>query len=230
MTVFESKPMAGKPLRDHAEHRPAEPGRADPGQDQAGRGPGRDPALDRGGASPPPTTPAPRASRWPPSAGRRPAPRSRWSVRSPCSGPGWSPTLVGELPEHRDRGRQGVRELRRLPGERPGHHQPADRAGPVLQHRVHRPARPGQGAGPGRGRRLARGRASTTTSASRSFFGSVPDDPTATGRAAALIGQGKVEASPLAMAGGGRVGQRRADGAAAPGRGRRASPRRRASR
>ena len=34
-----------------------------------------------------------------------------------------------------------------------------------------------------------------------SFFGSVPDDPTATGRAAALIGQGKVEASPLAMAG-----------------------------
>lgn len=34
-----------------------------------------------------------------------------------------------------------------------------------------------------------------------SFFGSVPDDPSATGRAAALIGQGKVEASPLAMAG-----------------------------
>ena len=34
-----------------------------------------------------------------------------------------------------------------------------------------------------------------------SFFGSVPGDPTATGRAAALIGQGKVEASPLAMAG-----------------------------
>jgi cell division protein FtsI/penicillin-binding protein 2 len=34
-----------------------------------------------------------------------------------------------------------------------------------------------------------------------SFFGSVPDDPTATGRAAALIGQGKVEASPLAMTG-----------------------------
>ncbi|HEV2931289.1 MAG TPA: penicillin-binding transpeptidase domain-containing protein, partial [Propionibacteriaceae bacterium] len=34
-----------------------------------------------------------------------------------------------------------------------------------------------------------------------SFFGSVPDDPTATGRAASLIGQGKVEASPLAMAG-----------------------------
>jgi cell division protein FtsI/penicillin-binding protein 2 len=34
-----------------------------------------------------------------------------------------------------------------------------------------------------------------------SFFGSVPDDPAATGRAAALIGQGKVEASPLAMAG-----------------------------
>ena len=34
-----------------------------------------------------------------------------------------------------------------------------------------------------------------------SFFGSVPDDPTATGQAAALIGQGKVEASPLAMAG-----------------------------
>jgi cell division protein FtsI/penicillin-binding protein 2 len=33
-----------------------------------------------------------------------------------------------------------------------------------------------------------------------SFFGSVPDDPTATGRAAAMIGQGKVEASPLAMA------------------------------
>jgi Penicillin binding protein transpeptidase domain/Penicillin-binding Protein dimerisation domain/NTF2-like N-terminal transpeptidase domain len=34
-----------------------------------------------------------------------------------------------------------------------------------------------------------------------SFFGSVPDDPSATGRAASLIGQGKVEASPLAMAG-----------------------------
>jgi transpeptidase family protein/penicillin-binding protein/MecA-like transpeptidase family protein len=34
-----------------------------------------------------------------------------------------------------------------------------------------------------------------------SFFGSVPDDPTATGRAAALIGQGKIQASPLAMAG-----------------------------
>jgi cell division protein FtsI/penicillin-binding protein 2 len=34
-----------------------------------------------------------------------------------------------------------------------------------------------------------------------SFLGSVPDDPTATGRAAALIGQGKIEASPLAMAG-----------------------------
>jgi cell division protein FtsI/penicillin-binding protein 2 len=33
-----------------------------------------------------------------------------------------------------------------------------------------------------------------------SFFGSVPNDPTATGRAAAVIGQGKVEASPLAMA------------------------------
>ena len=36
--------------------------------------------------------------------------------------------------------------------------------------------------------------------ASPSFFGSVPDDPTATGRAAALIGQGEVLASPLAMA------------------------------
>jgi hypothetical protein len=34
-----------------------------------------------------------------------------------------------------------------------------------------------------------------------SFFGSVPDDPSATGRAASLIGQGKIEASPLAMAG-----------------------------
>jgi len=34
-----------------------------------------------------------------------------------------------------------------------------------------------------------------------SFFGSVPDDPTATGRAAALIGQGKIQASPMAMAG-----------------------------
>ena len=34
-----------------------------------------------------------------------------------------------------------------------------------------------------------------------SFFGSVPDDPSATGRAASLIGQGKVQASPLAMAG-----------------------------
>jgi hypothetical protein len=34
-----------------------------------------------------------------------------------------------------------------------------------------------------------------------SFLGSVPDDPSATGRAAALIGQGQVEASPLAMAG-----------------------------
>jgi cell division protein FtsI/penicillin-binding protein 2 len=33
-----------------------------------------------------------------------------------------------------------------------------------------------------------------------SFFGSVPNDPTATGRAAAMIGQGKVEASPMAMA------------------------------
>jgi cell division protein FtsI/penicillin-binding protein 2 len=33
-----------------------------------------------------------------------------------------------------------------------------------------------------------------------SFFGSVPDDPTATGRAAAMIGQGKVEASPMVMA------------------------------
>ncbi|HEX8508218.1 MAG TPA: penicillin-binding transpeptidase domain-containing protein [Propionibacteriaceae bacterium] len=33
-----------------------------------------------------------------------------------------------------------------------------------------------------------------------SFFGSVPPDPTATGRAAALIGQGKVQASPLSMA------------------------------
>ena len=34
-----------------------------------------------------------------------------------------------------------------------------------------------------------------------SFFGSVPDDPTPTGRAAAIIGQGKIEASPMAMAG-----------------------------
>ena len=33
-----------------------------------------------------------------------------------------------------------------------------------------------------------------------SFFGSVPADPSATGRAAAMIGQGKVEASPMAMA------------------------------
>jgi cell division protein FtsI/penicillin-binding protein 2 len=33
-----------------------------------------------------------------------------------------------------------------------------------------------------------------------SFFGSVPDDPSATGRAAAIIGQGKVEASPMVMA------------------------------
>src|SRR5215211_5853158 len=33
-----------------------------------------------------------------------------------------------------------------------------------------------------------------------SFFGSVPNDPTATGQAAAIIGQGKVEASPMAMA------------------------------
>ncbi len=33
-----------------------------------------------------------------------------------------------------------------------------------------------------------------------SFFGSVPDDRTRTGQAAAMIGQGKVEASPLAMA------------------------------
>ena len=33
-----------------------------------------------------------------------------------------------------------------------------------------------------------------------SFFGSVPNDPTATGSAAAMIGQGKVEASPMTMA------------------------------
>jgi cell division protein FtsI/penicillin-binding protein 2 len=33
-----------------------------------------------------------------------------------------------------------------------------------------------------------------------SFFGSVPADKTETGRAAALIGQGKIEASPMAMA------------------------------
>jgi cell division protein FtsI/penicillin-binding protein 2 len=33
-----------------------------------------------------------------------------------------------------------------------------------------------------------------------SFFGSVPDDPSPTGRAAAMIGQGKVEASPMVMA------------------------------
>jgi cell division protein FtsI/penicillin-binding protein 2 len=33
-----------------------------------------------------------------------------------------------------------------------------------------------------------------------SFFGAVPDESTATGRAAAMIGQGKVEASALAMA------------------------------
>jgi cell division protein FtsI/penicillin-binding protein 2 len=33
-----------------------------------------------------------------------------------------------------------------------------------------------------------------------SFFGSVPNDQTATGRAAAMIGQGKVEASPMVMA------------------------------
>jgi cell division protein FtsI/penicillin-binding protein 2 len=33
-----------------------------------------------------------------------------------------------------------------------------------------------------------------------SFFGSVPNDPTATGRAAAMIGQGKVETSPMTMA------------------------------
>jgi cell division protein FtsI/penicillin-binding protein 2 len=33
-----------------------------------------------------------------------------------------------------------------------------------------------------------------------SFFGSVPNDRTATGRAAAMIGQGKVEASPMVMA------------------------------
>jgi cell division protein FtsI/penicillin-binding protein 2 len=33
-----------------------------------------------------------------------------------------------------------------------------------------------------------------------SFFGSVPNDPSATGQAAAMIGQGKVEASPMAMA------------------------------
>jgi cell division protein FtsI/penicillin-binding protein 2 len=33
-----------------------------------------------------------------------------------------------------------------------------------------------------------------------SFFGSVPNDPAGTARAAAMIGQGKVEASPMAMA------------------------------
>ena len=33
-----------------------------------------------------------------------------------------------------------------------------------------------------------------------SFFGSVPNDPSATGRAASMIGQGKVEASPMVMA------------------------------
>jgi cell division protein FtsI/penicillin-binding protein 2 len=33
-----------------------------------------------------------------------------------------------------------------------------------------------------------------------SYFGSVPADPSATGRAAAMIGQGKVLASPMAMA------------------------------
>jgi cell division protein FtsI/penicillin-binding protein 2 len=33
-----------------------------------------------------------------------------------------------------------------------------------------------------------------------SYFGSVPNDPAATGRAAAMIGQGKVQASPMAMA------------------------------
>ncbi|HTG84987.1 MAG TPA: penicillin-binding transpeptidase domain-containing protein [Gemmatimonadales bacterium] len=33
-----------------------------------------------------------------------------------------------------------------------------------------------------------------------SFFGSVPSDPSATGSAAAMIGQGKVEASPMVMA------------------------------
>lgn len=33
-----------------------------------------------------------------------------------------------------------------------------------------------------------------------SFFGSIPSDSSATGRAAAMIGQGKIEASPMAMA------------------------------
>jgi cell division protein FtsI/penicillin-binding protein 2 len=33
-----------------------------------------------------------------------------------------------------------------------------------------------------------------------SYFGSVPNDPTPTGRAAAMIGQGKVQASPMTMA------------------------------
>ncbi len=33
-----------------------------------------------------------------------------------------------------------------------------------------------------------------------SFFGSIPDDSSATGQAAALIGQGKIQASPMAMA------------------------------
>ena len=37
MTVFEAKPVAGKPLATTLNIAPADPGRADPGQDQAGR-------------------------------------------------------------------------------------------------------------------------------------------------------------------------------------------------
>ena len=149
VTVFEAKPVAGKPLDDHPEHRPAEAGRADAGQDQAGRAPWSRSGRRPGRWSPRPTTPGTKgqslatvgqaAARLHVQGGQ-----CRW----PCSGPAWTP-LVGDAA--RARSPSTARQFENYsdyPSGQHGHHHPADRAGPVLQHRVHRPAGPDRRARP----------------------------------------------------------------------------------
>ena len=106
----------------------------------------------------------------------------------------------GELPADTDGRRQGVRQLQRLPELGQRRHPAPHRGRAVVQHRLHRCARPAGGRRPGSTPRRASASASTTTSASRRTSAASEPPASETEAAADLIGQGTVLASPMTMA------------------------------
>ena len=210
VTVFEAKPMAGKDLGTDAQRRAPGTRREDAGRDQAGERHRGDPALHRSRAGRRERTGEQGPVRWPPSG--RIAPGSTFKVVEPLAllRAGLKPHSSVKCPRDDHRGRAAVQELQRLP-ERPArHHHAADRARPVLQHRVHRQRGQAERRRPGRRGRLARVWASTTTSASRPSSARCRTTPSATGRAAAHDRPGQGPGLAAGDGRGRRVGQRRA--------------------